>query len=85
MTTTKILSPLWLGLIVVLALTPQSIAQESYDQPWRPQYHFPPKGYFVASSIAFISSADSDISAAFMFSSRCATDEVPGIGKITGL
>src|SRR5882724_13311159 len=41
--------------------------------------------YFTASSIAFMSSAETAISAALRFSSRCATDEVPGIGKVTGL
>jgi hypothetical protein len=41
--------------------------------------------YFAASSISFISASDSEISAAFRFSSRCATDDVPGIGSMTGL
>jgi fructan beta-fructosidase len=47
MTTTRTLLPLWLGLIVVLALAPQLIAQESYDQLWRPQYHFTPPQNFM--------------------------------------
>jgi fructan beta-fructosidase len=42
----KTLLPLWLGLIVLLMLVPRALAQESYDQPWRLQYHFtPPKNF----------------------------------------
>ena len=43
---TKILFPIWSGLLALLILAPRAIAQESYDQPWRPQYHFtPPKNF----------------------------------------
>jgi fructan beta-fructosidase len=46
MTMTKNPLPLWFGLIALFMLAPHSIAQESYDQPWRPQYHFtPPKNF----------------------------------------
>ena len=40
--------------------------------------------YFAASSISFHSASDSFTPAAAIFSSRCATEEVPGIGNITG-
>ena len=40
---------------------------------------------YAAFSISLISASESERSAAFMFSSRCATEEVPGIGRITGL
>jgi len=42
------------------------------------------RGY-AAFSISFISASESASWAAFMFSSRCATEEVPGIGRITAL
>lgn len=47
MTMTKTLLSVGLGLIVLLMLVSHSLAQESsYDQPWRPQYHFtPPKNF----------------------------------------
>jgi hypothetical protein len=40
---------------------------------------------YAACSISFISASESARWPAFMFSSRCATEEVPGIGSITGL
>jgi levanase len=44
---TKTLLPHWLALIGLIILAPHSIAQESYDQPWRPQYHFTPAKNFM--------------------------------------
>ena len=43
----KTLFSLWLGFIVLPMLASHSLGQESsYDQPWRPQYHFtPPKNF----------------------------------------
>src|SRR5260370_18486862 len=40
--------------------------------------------YFAASSISFHSASERCTPAAAIFSSRCETDEVPGIGNITG-
>jgi fructan beta-fructosidase len=47
LTMTKTLLPLCLALLVLITLAPHSIAQESYDQPWRPQYHFTPPRNFM--------------------------------------
>jgi fructan beta-fructosidase len=47
MTMTKTLLSLWFGFILLPMLVPHSIAQESYDQPWRPQYHFTPPQNFM--------------------------------------
>src|SRR5580704_16570363 len=43
----SILRWLWAGFAISLTLVSHSPAQEtSYDQPWRPQYHFtPPKNF----------------------------------------
>ncbi len=44
----KILPWLWLGLVVASILTARSSAEgPSYDQPWRPQYHFTPPRNFM--------------------------------------
>ena len=44
----KIMPPLSLGLVVLCMLLSRSHAQTpSYDQPWRPQYHFTPPQNFM--------------------------------------
>jgi len=43
----KVLLSILLGLLVLPASVSYSRAQESYDQPWRPQYHFTPSKNFM--------------------------------------
>jgi fructan beta-fructosidase len=47
MTVTKNASWLGLGLVLLAALVSHSRGQESYNQPWRPQYHFTPPQNFM--------------------------------------
>src|ERR1022692_5055101 len=35
------------ALVVLFALSAAALAQDSYDQPWRPQYHFTPSHNFM--------------------------------------
>jgi fructan beta-fructosidase len=43
----KILVSLWLVLVVLLLVTHLRAQEPSYDQPWRPQYHFTPPRNFM--------------------------------------